>query len=99
MAQRVAIVMDDTISSGTTMARVSEACTTRGASSVYRAATHGLFARIADEKLSNPAIRDISITNRIASARISEKLRSRLSIIDVTSIFADAIARSHHSRM
>lgn len=99
VAERVAIVMDDMISSGTTMARVSEACITRGARAVYLAATHGLFAPDATDRLSNPAITEISITDTVASVRIAGDLRSRLSIIGVAGIFADAIARSHAGRV
>jgi ribose-phosphate pyrophosphokinase len=40
---RVAIVIDDLISTGTTTARVAAACHDHGAKRVDLAATHGLF--------------------------------------------------------
>src|SRR5262249_26278657 len=63
VAGKAAIIIDDLISSGTTMVRAAEACQARGAISVYAAATHGVFGGKAGEVLANPALEQIVVTN------------------------------------
>jgi ribose-phosphate pyrophosphokinase len=93
---RIAIIIDDLISSGTTMARAAEACRLRGAISVYAAATHAVFSSKASEALSNPALDRIVITDSVAlSPPDLNPLRDRLTVLEVTGLFADAIERLH----
>jgi ribose-phosphate pyrophosphokinase len=93
---RVAIIVDDLISSGTTLTRGAEACRERGASIVYSAATHGVFSSKADEALSRPALEKIVITNTIPPFRLnSSAVRNKLIVLDVSPLFAEAITRIH----
>jgi ribose-phosphate pyrophosphokinase len=62
---KVAIVIDDMISSGTTLARAAEACLARGALKVYAAASHGVLGSKSSDTLSNPALEKVIITNTI----------------------------------
>src|SRR5690606_39204743 len=49
---KTAIVLDDLISSGTTLARAARTAKQRGAARVYAAATHGVFVEEADRVLA-----------------------------------------------
>ncbi|MGV0817237.1 ribose-phosphate diphosphokinase [Martelella sp. AMO21009] len=84
---RVAIIFDDMISSGVTMARAASACRRHGASRVYLAATHGLFSQDALQVLSSPEIDGICVTNTVWG-RVS---LDTVDVIDVAPRFASAI--------
>jgi ribose-phosphate pyrophosphokinase len=89
--EKTAVIIDDLIAGGTTMARAAEACRIRGATAVYAAATHGVFSSKARETLANPALDGIVVTNSIPPpAKIS-----KLTVIDVAGLFANAIQRLH----
>jgi ribose-phosphate pyrophosphokinase len=96
VAGKTAIIVDDLISSGTTLVRAAEACRGRGATSVYAAATHGVFSSKANDSLSNPAFNHIAITNSVSPPGLdSARVRDRLTVLDVTGLFAEAIERIH----
>lgn len=93
---KVAIIIDDLISSGTTMVRAAEACRARGAAAVYGAASHGVFGSKATETLSNPALEKIVVTNTIPPFRLDARLvDDKLIVLDASSLFAEAIRRIH----
>ena len=56
VAGKVTIILDNLISSGTTLARAAEACQIRGAKRVYAAASHGVFVGKANQALAHPAL-------------------------------------------
>jgi len=96
VAGKAAIIIDDLISSGTTMVRAAEACRGRGATSVYAAATHGVFGGKAGEVLANPALEQIVVTNTIPPFRIaSSPVLHKVKVLDASRLFAEAIRRSH----
>ena len=68
----------------------------RGAASVYAAATHGVFSSKANEALSNSAISGIAITNSVPpSLPELDRVRDKLTILDISGMFAAAIERVH----
>ncbi len=97
VAGRQAIIIDDLISSGTTIIRAAKACREFGALGVRAAATHGAFARAADQMLADPLLDSIVITDSIPGARrlnspaVLEKLKS----LSTVALFAGAIERIH----
>ena len=96
VAGKTAIIIDDLISSGTTLARAAEACRVRGATSVYAAATHGVFNAKANDSLSSPALNHIAITNSVSSSLLDRtRISDKLAVVDVTELFAAAIERIH----
>jgi ribose-phosphate pyrophosphokinase len=93
---RVAIIIDDLIASGGTIARTAEACHQRGAARVLAAATHGPFAATADANLASPQLERLVITDSIPPFRLhSQAVRAKLDILSVAPLFGDAIARIH----
>jgi ribose-phosphate pyrophosphokinase len=96
VAGRTAIVIDDLISSGTTLARAAENCRMHGARKVHAAATHGVFNEKTGATLSTPALETIVVTNTVPPLRSAmEVLRDRLVVLDTTPLLAEAIRQLH----
>ena len=93
---KVAIIIDDLISSGTTLVRAAEVCRARGATAIYAAASHGVFGSKATETLSNPVLEKIVVTNTIPPFRLgSDLVHRKLTVLDASQLFAEAIRRIH----
>jgi ribose-phosphate pyrophosphokinase len=91
---KVAIIIDDLISTGGTILRAARACRQRDARAVYAAATHGVFIGGAAEKmLADRALDGIVVTDTIPVVVSAQ--RSRLTVLDTAPLFAEAIRRSH----
>lgn len=93
---RVAIILDDLISSGTTLARTAQACLQQGASEVYAAATHGVFAPKANEILAIPELSGIVVTDTVEPFRLTaQAVRDKLTVLETAPLFAEAIQAMH----
>jgi ribose-phosphate pyrophosphokinase len=96
VAGKLAVIIDDLISSGTTLARAAEACQARGAKRVYAAASHGVFSSKANQALSHPALEKVVITSTIPPFRLAPELvQNKLVVLDAAKLFAEAINRMH----
>jgi ribose-phosphate pyrophosphokinase len=94
--ERVVIIIDDLISSGTTLARTARTCRQHGATKVYAAATHGVFAEASNHILATPDLEQIVITNTIMPFRLTvDVVNKKLRIVDTSSLLAEAIGRIH----
>lgn len=92
----VAVIVDDIIGTGTTMARAAQACRKRGAKRIFAAATHGLFTGGAGTLLEEPALERIVVTNTVPPFRLDPELvQARLEVLDVAPLFAEAVRRIH----
>jgi ribose-phosphate pyrophosphokinase len=93
---RDAIIIDDLISSGTTLARTAKACHAHGAARVFAAATHGLFMGDAETILAEHALERIAVTDTVPPFRIEHSaLESKVDVLGSAALFADAINRLH----
>lgn len=93
---RTAIIIDDLISSGTTMVRAAVACRDRGATGVIAAAAHGLFTADAGRVLMDPALDRIVVTDSVPPFRLDTAfIAQRLAVLPSASLFAAAIRRLH----
>ncbi len=93
---RVAIIIDDLISSGTTLARAAAACRERGALTAHAAATHGVFSADSSRLLAESELERIVILDTIPPRRLApELLDSRVEVIDAAPLLAAAIQRLH----
>jgi ribose-phosphate pyrophosphokinase len=98
VAGQTAVIIDDLISTGTTLARAARSLWTAGAARVFAAAAHGLFNAGASEMLANPVLERVVITDTVPPFRIpSEIVASRLTILDSTAAMASAIVEEHGS--
>ena len=93
---KLAIIVDDLIAAGNTVARAASACRNAGATRVIAVATHGVFAAEADAVLAAAPIDEILVTDSIPPLRLaSEAVKSRLRIVSAVGLVAEAIRRIH----
>ena len=96
VAGKVAILVDDLVSSGRTIERAAAACMRRGAARVYVAATHAAFGPGADAVLGASPIERIVVTDTVADGRLaSPALLVRVERVCTAPLFAEAISRLH----
>ncbi len=92
----IAIIVDDMISTGGTLIGAARASKQAGATTVFAAATHGVFAEKANETLADPALDGIVVTDTLPAVRISaETVRRKLTMLETSHLFAQAIQRIH----
>ena len=93
---KTAIILDDLIGSGTTLARAATACKTLGAKQVFAAASHGMFVGAADAVLADPALDKVLVTDSIPPFRLPPALLgTRVEVLGSAPLFAEAIYRLH----
>jgi ribose-phosphate pyrophosphokinase len=95
VAGRTAIIVDDLISTGTTLRRAAAACRDAGATRILAAAAHGLFMGGAPELLADPLFERIVVTDTVPAFRVPEdQAQRRLTVLDSTKAIAAAIAEA-----
>jgi len=82
------MVFDDFINTGSTVESCSELLKNNGAESVHFFATHGIFANNGQERIQKSKIDSVIVTNSIPQKAKVAKLK----VIDVASVFADALS-------
>ncbi len=87
---KTAIIIDDVISTGGTIAHSAASLKEAGAGSVVVLATHGVLAGEAVEKLAGSPIDDIVLTNTIDVP--AQKKFDKLHTVSVATLLADAIS-------
>ena len=93
---RTVIIIDDLISTGTTIARAAKACRAKGARRVYVAASHGVFNAKANDIIADPVFEKIVITDTLPPFRLrADLVREKLVVLDGAALFATAIKRLH----
>jgi ribose-phosphate pyrophosphokinase len=93
---RSAIILDDLISTGGTLARSAKACRAHGAARVYAAATHGLFVGTPETLLGEMALDQIVVTDTVPPFRLpAEAIGTRVVVLDTAPLIAEAIRRIH----
>jgi ribose-phosphate pyrophosphokinase len=96
---RVVIIVDDLISTGTTIARVASSCRQKGAKKIYALASHGVLVEAANTVLASDAIDLTIITNSLPPWRIHDpQAQAKLLTLNCAPLFADAIERLHSGR-
>ncbi len=89
---RTVIIIDDLISTGTTLQRAARACRDAGAKHVYAAATHGLFIGGASDIVADPLIDGFVVTDIGPPFRLEGSgALSKLTVLDSSQLIADAI--------
>ena len=88
-----AIIFDDMISTGGTLAEAAKTLKERGATSVIASATHGIFAGNALGLISESVMEEVVVTDTIPAP--AEAAAARINQISVAPLFAEAIIRIH----
>tara|TARA_Y100000739_G_C20586652_1_gene455618 strand:+ start:49 stop:660 length:612 start_codon:yes stop_codon:yes gene_type:complete len=87
------MIIDDMIDTAGTTVSAAKAAITEGANSVIAVATHGVLSGPALERLDNAPIDKIILTDTIALSK--DKQTSKMHIVSVADVFAEAIKRIH----
>jgi ribose-phosphate pyrophosphokinase len=94
---RTGLVVDDLISSGSTIARAAEACARAGAARVLAAATHGLFVGDANRILGQAPLEAVVVTDSVPPFRVQPgALQDRLIVLETAPLLAEVVRRLHH---
>ena len=94
---RNVILVDDIISTGTTIAQAAAAAKKEGARDVYICATHPIFAGEAIKKLSTAPIKEVIITDTVPLSEERAQKLPNLRILTVSNLIGEAIRRIHKS--
>lgn len=86
-----ALLIDDMIDTAGTVVHAAEALMEKGASEVYACCTHGILSGPAIERIEKSCIKELIVTNTIPLPL--EKTISKLRVLSVASVFAEAIYR------
>lgn len=93
---RTVLIIDDLISTGTTLLRAARAAREHGARRVYAAASHGLFIGQANQLLTDPALDKVVVTDSVPPFRLDPNMvQEKLVVLDAAGLFAEAIRRMH----
>lgn len=88
---KTAIMLDDLVDTGGTIANGAEALVQAGAKEVYACCTHAVFSHPAIDRLQAAPIKEVVVTDSIPLA--PEKHFAKLQVLSVSHLFADAIRR------
>lgn len=92
---KVAIVVDDLISTGGTLLRAGQACQAAGATRLFAAAAHGLFTG-GTELLDSPVFERVVLCDSVPPFRLPAELAAqRLEILDSTADLAALLAADY----
>ncbi|HLV00407.1 MAG TPA: ribose-phosphate pyrophosphokinase [Acidobacteriota bacterium] len=91
---KTVLVIDDMISTGTTLSRSIAACHKLGCNSAIALATHGLFTDGAEALVQSPVLDRIVICNTIHPIRRPSD-PSRLDVLDISPLIAETISKMH----
>lgn len=86
-----AIIFDDEISTAGTMVETVKVLEEHGAKNIYAAATHGILAGPAIERIKNSAIKELVVTNTVPIPK--EKQIAKMKVLSIAPLFAEAIRR------
>jgi ribose-phosphate pyrophosphokinase len=90
---RTALLVDDFVISGGTLAQAAIALKDLGAAAVYAAVTHGVFTETSVEALDDSPIELLFVTNSVEP--VAPVLSSKVEVVSVAPLFGEAIRRIH----
>ena len=88
-----AVIVDDMISTGGTLVLAAELLRERGASPIYAAATHGIFAQGGLELIGRSPIDRVFVTDTLPLP--GDGPTAKVEVVSVAPLFAEAVTRIH----
>ncbi len=96
VAGKTAIVFDDIIGTGHTMARAVRACRAHGATRVLAAATHAVFAGDAAAALADAGVDGVIVADTVQEGGRALAIGDgKVAVLDTSALFAQAIRALH----
>jgi len=92
---KTVLMFDDMITTGGTVAEASRILKDHGCGPIHVAATHGIFAGSAVEKLLKAPIEQFVITDSVPFWDRLAPLKDRITVLSVASLLGEAIKRIH----
>ena len=92
---KVALIIDDLVDTGGTLAKAAQALKDAGATQILAAAAHGVLAGPAIERLNASPVEELVITNSIP---LLHKDARKIRVLSVAPLLAEAIQRIHQER-
>jgi len=89
------LMVDDMISTGTTLVRATKVLREKGALDLYVCATHAVFSDSAQEKLLKAKFKEAIISDTIPHD--NRRLNKLIKVLSVNGLLAEAIRRIHNS--
>ncbi|SQF77880.1 ribose-phosphate pyrophosphokinase [Streptococcus dysgalactiae subsp. equisimilis] len=90
-----AILIDDILNTGKTFAEAAKILERAGATDIYAAASHGLFAGGAADVLETAPIKDIIVTD---SVKTKNRVPENVTYLSASDLIAEAIIRIHERK-
>ncbi|RZN08808.1 ribose-phosphate pyrophosphokinase [Bradyrhizobium genosp. SA-3] len=97
-ADATVLIIDDLISTGTTLLRAAQAARRAGARRVLAFVTHGLFMPGSAEVVANPAIEQFVVTDAVPIRIDDAAARAKVKVVPVAPLLAETIRRLHENR-
>ncbi|GAB6067853.1 ribose-phosphate pyrophosphokinase [Methylothermus subterraneus] len=96
VAGSTALIFDDLIVTGSTLAHAARLCKKAGARQVFALAAHGLFHPDAERHLTDPALDKVVVTDTVTSwALAAQAIQAKLTVLDTTAFLAQVVRRIH----
>jgi ribose-phosphate pyrophosphokinase len=92
---KVAIMIDDMIDTGGTIAQGAAALIERGAREVYACCTHAVLSGPAVTRLENSVLKEVVVTNTIALPEEKREGTQKIKVLSIAPLIGDAIIRIH----
>ncbi|KAL4403095.1 ribose phosphate diphosphokinase subunit Prs4 [Malassezia pachydermatis] len=96
VAGKTAILVDDMIDTGRTLALAYKTLEAAGAKRVFAVATHGVLSGHAMKLLSHLSIEKLVVTNTIANQEKARDSKGKVEVLDMSAVIGETIRRSHH---
>nr|WP_263326846.1 ribose-phosphate diphosphokinase [Neobacillus sp. Marseille-Q6967] len=94
--EKNAIIIDDLIDTGITIALAAKALAENGAKSIYAGCTHPVFTADSIQRIESSPIKELVVTNTIEVPDV--KLTEKIKIISVAPLLVEAIDRIHNEK-
>lgn len=95
VAHKVCVLIDDLADTSNTITRAAKLLKKEGATQVIALLTHGVFSGDAIARINASALDKVIVTNSVPQEE-HRRLCPKLEVLEVGSIFAEAIRRVHH---
>ena len=95
---KTVLMFDDMITTGGTVSEASKILKDHGAGTIHVAATHGVFAGPAVERLCKAPIEQIVITDTVPLPERVKPLMDRIKVLSVAPLIGQAITRIHFNQ-